>query len=82
MFKVLDQKSFHTYEAQVKLVLACFISHSWILAWGKDDFFPETVMPNEVDTDHDVEQGKMKLGKRRGWSGKNAMWHDRGNITI
>jgi hypothetical protein len=24
----------------------------------------------------------MKLGKRRGWSGKNAMWHDRGNITI
>jgi hypothetical protein len=33
---VLDKKPFHTYEAQVKLVLAFYIIHKWILASRKD----------------------------------------------
>jgi hypothetical protein len=38
-FKLLDQKPFHTFDIQVKLVLACCILHNWILDWGEDDFF-------------------------------------------
>ena len=30
-FKILDQKSFHPYPTQVKLVLVCCIIHNWIL---------------------------------------------------
>ena len=30
-FKILDQKPFHPYPTQVKLVLACCILHNWIL---------------------------------------------------
>ena len=41
MFKILDQKPFHTFDTQVKLVLACCILHNWILGWGIDSFFPE-----------------------------------------
>jgi hypothetical protein len=33
-FKILDQKPFHTFPTQVKLVLACCIVHNWILGWG------------------------------------------------
>ena len=28
-FKILDQKPFHTFDTQVKLVLACCILHNW-----------------------------------------------------
>ena len=38
-FKILDQKSFHPFETQVKLVLACCIIHNWILGWGIDEHF-------------------------------------------
>ena len=50
-FKILDQKSFHPFDTQVKLVLACCILHSWILGWGIDEHFPskEDVTPVELD---------------------------------
>ena len=51
--KILDQKPFHPYRTQVKLVLACCILHNWILAFGVDDFFPEEsdVVPDDNDDD-------------------------------
>ena len=34
IFKIFDQKSFNTFDAQVKLVLTCCILHNWILGWS------------------------------------------------
>ncbi|XP_051202505.1 protein ALP1-like [Lolium perenne] len=42
-FKVLDQKPFHTFDNQVKLVLACCILHNSILGWGEDELFEKVV---------------------------------------
>jgi hypothetical protein len=36
MFRILDNKPFHTYNAQVKFVLAYYILHNWILGFGMD----------------------------------------------
>jgi hypothetical protein len=36
MFRILDNKPFHPYKTQVKLVLACCILHNWILGFGID----------------------------------------------
>ena len=57
-FKILDQKSFHPYSTQVKLVLACCILHNWILQWDFDERMPEEkeVEPNDVvSSRHGVE---------------------------
>uniref|UniRef100_A0A453CW42 DDE Tnp4 domain-containing protein n=1 Tax=Aegilops tauschii subsp. strangulata TaxID=200361 RepID=A0A453CW42_AEGTS len=57
-FNILDQKPFHPYPTQVKLVLACCIIHNWIQQWGVDEFVPEEkdVTPDEViNSDHGVE---------------------------
>ncbi|XP_071678397.1 uncharacterized protein [Lolium perenne] len=54
-FKVLDQKPFHTFDTQAKLVLACYILHNWILGWGEDEFFEDVVTFDEVETGHGVE---------------------------
>ena len=40
MFRILDNKPFHTYKTQVKLVLACCILHNWILSFGIDEVVP------------------------------------------
>jgi len=40
MFRILDNKPFHTYKTQVKLVLACCILHNWILSFGIDEIVP------------------------------------------
>ncbi|XP_051216321.1 protein ALP1-like [Lolium perenne] len=55
-FKILDQKPFHTFSTQVKLVLACCILHNWILGWGVDSLFPDEneVHPDEIDVGHGV----------------------------
>jgi hypothetical protein len=39
-FHILDNKPFHTYKTQVKLVLAYCILHNWILRFGEDDIVP------------------------------------------
>jgi hypothetical protein len=56
-FKVLDYKSFHTFNTQVKLFLVCCILHNWILGWGEDDFFDDVVTFDEVETGYGVEVG-------------------------
>jgi len=39
-FCILDNKPFHPYRTQVKLVLACAILHNWILSFGFDEVVP------------------------------------------
>jgi hypothetical protein len=39
-FKIIDNKSFHTYQTQVKLVQACCILHNWIIGFGLDSVVP------------------------------------------
>jgi hypothetical protein len=40
-FRILDNKPFHPYRTQVKLVLACCILHNWILRHGQDELVPD-----------------------------------------
>ena len=42
-FRILYNKPFHPYKTQVKLVLACYILHNWILGFGVD----QAVTPEE-----------------------------------
>jgi hypothetical protein len=42
-FRILDNKPFHKYNTQIKLVVACAILHNWILGFVIDE-----VVPNEV----------------------------------
>jgi hypothetical protein len=39
-FRILDNKPFHKYRTQVKLVVACAILHNWILGFGMDEVVP------------------------------------------
>jgi hypothetical protein len=36
-FRILDNKPFHPFKTQVKLVLACCILHNWIIGFGLDE---------------------------------------------
>ncbi|KAK1663357.1 hypothetical protein QYE76_051516 [Lolium multiflorum] len=81
-FKVLDQKPFHTFDTQVKLVLACCILHNWILGWGEDEFFEEVVTFDEVETGHGVDAGDNDAWKVKRQEWADAMWEVRGNTTI
>jgi hypothetical protein len=40
-FRILDNKPFHPYKSQVKLVIACCILHNWILGFGIDHCVPD-----------------------------------------
>jgi hypothetical protein len=55
-FRILDQKSFHTFSTQVSLDLACCILHNRILGWGIGSFFLEEheVMHGGNDDGHGV----------------------------
>ena len=50
-FRILDNKPFHTYKTQVKLVLACCILHNWIIGYGIDEVVPieEKIVSNPPD---------------------------------
>jgi hypothetical protein len=39
-FHILDNKPFHPYKTQVKLVPCCII-HNWIVGHGEDELFPD-----------------------------------------
>jgi hypothetical protein len=43
-FRILDNKPFHPYKTQVKLVQACCILHNSILSFGTD-----AVIPSEAE---------------------------------
>ena len=79
-FKILDQKPFHAFPTQVKLVLACCILHNWILGWGLDEHVPDEadITPDDVDG-HGVgaDDNEACKNKRMEWA--KAMWADRGN---
>jgi hypothetical protein len=81
-FKILDQKPFHTFPTQVKLVLACCILHNWILGWGEDEYVPnvDDVTPDGDDSGHGVEQGDIQAwkNKRNAWA--QAMWAHRTDV--
>ncbi|XP_071680122.1 uncharacterized protein [Lolium perenne] len=81
-FKVLDQKLFHTFDTQLKLVLACCILHNWVLGWSEDDFFEENDTFDEVQTGHGVEAGDNEAWteKRLNWA--NTMWEAGGHTTM
>jgi hypothetical protein len=55
IFRILDNKPFHPYKTQVKLVLACCILHNWILGFGIDQVVPAEegftgTQPDPLDT--------------------------------
>jgi hypothetical protein len=79
-FKIFDQKPFHTFPTQVKLVLACCILHNWILGWGKDEYVPDEATPDGVDPGHSVEQGNIQawMNKRHNWA--QSMLLHRNNV--
>jgi hypothetical protein len=61
-FKIFDQKLFHTFPTQVKLVLACCILHNWTLGWSEDEYVPnvDDVTPDGDDSGHGVEQDDIQ----------------------
>jgi hypothetical protein len=40
LFRIIDNKPFHPFRTQVKLILACCILHNWILEHGLDEVVP------------------------------------------
>ncbi|SPT19060.1 unnamed protein product [Triticum aestivum] len=84
-FKILDQKPFHPYSTQVKLVLACCIMHNWILQWGFDEHVPEEedVEPDDVvSSGHGVEAFDNDAWKNKRLEWAEAMWLNRGQCRI
>ena len=84
-FKILDQKPFHPYSTQVKLVLACCILHNWILQWGFDEHVleEEEVEPDDVvSSGHDVEAFDNDAWKNKRSEWAEAMWLNRGQCRI
>jgi hypothetical protein len=81
-FRILDNKPFHTYRTQVKLVLACCILHNWILGYGDDEHVPDeaTWNPKHRNVDahpDDVPDNQAWSQMREAWA--NAMWANRGS---
>ena len=82
-FRILDNKPFHPYKTQVKLVLACCILHNWILGYGVDEVVLSTeqwVPPLEHDTqpvDDILTQDSQAMAARRD-AICSAMWDGRG----
>ena len=58
-FRIIDNKPFHPFRTQVKLVLACCILHNWILRHGVDEVIPEEFswVPNNNGTDDHLLHG-------------------------
>jgi hypothetical protein len=79
-FRIVDNKSFHKYKTQVKLVLACCILHNWILGFGIDEIVPpEEGFEGEVPED---DEGEVPLEEPAMVTIRdqiaNAMWEARG----
>jgi hypothetical protein len=83
-FRILDNKPFHRYRTQVRLVVACAILHNWILGFGIDEVVPaeegftgSPPDPNDLPPEH-VEQDSLDMVAKRD-AICNAMWAGRGN---
>jgi hypothetical protein len=84
-FRILDNKPFHPYKTQVKLVLACCILHNWILGHGVDEVVPTEFSwvpndnPSHVHGDQ-MDDNAAWAQARNEWA--NHMWINRGNSRI
>ncbi|XP_072146575.1 protein ALP1-like [Setaria viridis] len=84
-FRILDNKPFHPYKTQVKLVLACCILHNWILRHGQDEHVPTEAAwtPNSTDTppeqEHSPDNGTWAQ-QRDAWAAQ--MWQNRGSSRV
>ncbi|XP_039780756.1 protein ALP1-like [Panicum virgatum] len=82
-FRILDNKPFHPYKTQVKLVLACCIIHNWIVGHGQDEVFPDeaTWVPNPSNEPVDEVIDNAAWGLRRDEIA-DAMWNNRGHYHV
>jgi len=71
-FRILDNKPFHPYKTQVKLVLACCMLHNWILWYGNDEIVPLEAdwqaNPTNEAAPHD------HVMDNNAWSAKRDVW--------
>ena len=88
-FCVLDNKPFHTYKTQVKLVLACCILHNQIIGFGKDEVVPkeEGFLGSQPEGDETQPMGDMLSQDSTGMSNRrdgiyNDMWAGRGIARV
>ena len=88
-FRVLDNKPFHTYKTQVKLVLAYYILHNWIIRFGMDEVVPEEegFLGNQPEGDETQAVGDMLSQDSIGMSNRrdgiyNDMWAGRGIARV
>ena len=88
-FCILDNKPFHAYKSKVKLMLACYILHNWILGFGIDQVVPPEEgftgrQPDPLDNLSNNEsqfQDSNAIALRRD-AIFNAMWEGRGTSRI
>jgi hypothetical protein len=82
-WRILDNKPFHTYKTQVKLVLACCIIHNWIIDFGQDSFVPDEhwvppIQPNHYAAEDLLSKDTQAMVEMRD-SICTAMWAGRGS---
>ena len=84
-FRILNNKPYHPFKTQVKLVLACCILHNWIICHGQDEVFPDeaTWEPNSSSTGpgHGNETDNVAWVNRRDEIA-NQMWNNRGTSHV
>jgi len=83
----LDNKPFHKYRTQVKLVVACANLHNWILGFGIDEVVPHEdgftgspPEPLDLPPGH-LDQDSIDMAAMRD-AICDAMWAGRGNNRI
>jgi hypothetical protein len=88
-FRILDNKPFHTYKTQVKLVLTCCILHNWIIRFGIDEVLPkeEGFLGSQPEADETQPVEDMLSQDSTGMSNRrdgicNAMWTGRGIVKV
>jgi hypothetical protein len=83
-FRIIDNKPFHPFKTQVKLVLACCILHNWILDHGVDEVVPSELswVPNDNLTDCGVQLDDNAAWAQTRDEWANHMWANRGNSRI
>ena len=88
-FRILDNKPFHTYKTQVKLVLAYCILYNWIIGFGIDGVVPEEegFLGSQLEADETQPVGDMLSQDSTSMSNRrdgicNAMWASRGIARI
>lgn len=84
-FRIIDNKPFHPFKTQVKLVLACCILHNWILGHGVDEVVPleSSWVPNtSAPGGHGVpiDDNAAWASMRDEWA--NDMWANKGHCHI